>query len=157
LNTYEETKPNTSLLNPNNKRAKMMASTFFFVRVARKYVRINYADVIYMESVANYIKIHTENGCHLTLLTVKELVDLLPPGDFCRINRGIIIPVNRITAYDHYEVMLGKISFTFGKGYKKFLQEKVVVFEVKKEDLNDGLPVEPLSEKPVKKSVCRRG
>jgi DNA-binding LytR/AlgR family response regulator len=98
---------------------------YFFIRVDKKYIRINYKDLLYVESVGNYVKIFTENGIFLTPLTIKELEKMLPFELFCRVNRGTIIAIDRIVCFDRESVTLKNARFSFSDKYRKALEGKI--------------------------------
>lgn len=104
----------------------------FFIRIDRKYIQIQFSEILYMESVHNYIKIHIDSGSHLTWLTMKQLVSELPEEEFAAVSRGVLVPVARIACFDRDGVMLkgeGNIHLSFGYGYKKKLEEKIRIIE----------------------------
>jgi len=103
----------------------MPAQPFFFIRVGRKHVKLTYSEVVYIESLANYVKIHTETSPYLTPMTMKQLIRLLPPEMFCRVNRSIIVPINRIISFDKDGIILKGMKFAFGEGYKKELEARI--------------------------------
>jgi two-component system LytT family response regulator len=98
---------------------------YFFIRVDKKYIRINYKDLLYVESVGNYVKLFTENGIFLTPLTIKELEKMLPFELFCRVNRGTIIAIDRIVCFDRESVTLKNARFSFSDKYRKALEGKI--------------------------------
>ena len=98
---------------------------FFFIRVDKKYIRINYKDLLYVESVGNYVKLFTECGIFLTPLTIKELEKMLPFELFCRVNRGTIIAIDRIVCFDRESVTLKNARFSFSDKYRKALEGKI--------------------------------
>jgi DNA-binding LytR/AlgR family response regulator len=98
---------------------------YFFIRIDKKYIRINYTDLLYVESVGNYVKIFTETGTYLTPLTIKELEKTLPIDCFCRINRGTIVAISRIISFDRDCVLLKNARFSFSDKYRKLLEAKI--------------------------------
>lgn len=98
---------------------------YFFIRVDKKYIRINYKDLLYLESVGNYVKLFTDNGIFLTALTMKELERILPADSFCRVNRGTIVSLERIISFDRESVNLKSMKFSFSDKYRKVLETKV--------------------------------
>ncbi|HTD92368.1 MAG TPA: LytTR family DNA-binding domain-containing protein [Chitinophagaceae bacterium] len=100
---------------------------YFFIRRDKKYVRVNYKDVVYIESVGNYVKIVMEKGILLTIATLKELDSLLPPASFCRINRGCIVAVDRIVCFTKETVQLKNIELPLTNRCRKTLESRVTI------------------------------
>jgi DNA-binding LytR/AlgR family response regulator len=98
---------------------------YFFIRVDKKYIRINYKDLSYIESVGNYVKLFTDTGVFLSTLTIKELEKVLPVDAFCRINRGTIVAIDRITSFDRDNVILKNATFSFSDKYRRILEGKI--------------------------------
>jgi DNA-binding LytR/AlgR family response regulator len=110
---------------PFNKTTAMQV--YFFIRVGKKYVRVNYRDILYLESTGNYVKLVTDAGSFLTALTIKELEKILPFEMFCRVNRGTIVSIDRVTSFDREHVILKNFSFSFSDKYRKMLEGKVKI------------------------------
>lgn len=98
---------------------------YFFIRIDKKHIRINYADLLYMESVGNYVKLFTESGTFLTPLTIKELERVLPVDSFSRINRGTIVAIGRIISFDRNCVVLKNARLSLSDKYRKMLESKI--------------------------------
>lgn len=93
---------------------------YFFIRTDRQYTRIDYAEVQYFESAANFIKIHTDTQLYMTYHSLRELEEKLPPSLFCRINRAVMVPIARIRSFDRRWVRLEGIEFPVTeRGYQE--------------------------------------
>jgi DNA-binding LytR/AlgR family response regulator len=95
---------------------------FIFLNVQKKKVKILFADIIYIESQREYIKVVTAKGEYLTKMGTHEIEMLLPGQHFKRIHRSYIISVNRIEAYNAEMVELGGVSIPIGRGYREVLE-----------------------------------
>ena len=74
------------------------AADFIFVKADKKLVKINFADILYIEGLKDYVIIKTETGRVITLHTMKALEEKLPSNLFRRIHRSFIVQVGRIDA-----------------------------------------------------------
>lgn len=88
-------------------------------------MKINLYEIVYIESLANYIKIFTDVGTYLTPMTMKQCIRMLPDHLFSRINRGTIVPIHRILSFDKDGVTLEGKKFSFGEGCKKELEARI--------------------------------
>lgn len=80
---------------------------YFFVRSEYKMLKIYFADVTYMEGLEDYIKIHLLNERPLlTLMTMKAMLEKLPPERFKRIHRSYIIAVDKVKTITGKKVVL---------------------------------------------------
>lgn len=97
---------------------KPEAAPFIFVRSEYKMVRIALDDILYIESLEDYIKIHLENSRPiLTLLTLKAMLDLVPKASFIRIHRSYIVPLAKIQTLHHKKVKIGTEQLPVGESY----------------------------------------
>ena len=71
---------------------------FIFVKADKKLVKVNYADIIYIEGLKDYVIIRMENSRVITLQTMKSLEEKLPQNIFKRIHRSYIVNVDKIEA-----------------------------------------------------------
>ncbi|PST84734.1 DNA-binding response regulator [Pedobacter yulinensis] len=78
-----------------------------FVYVEYKLLKIELAHVTYMESLEDYIKIHFDNGpTVMTLMSMKKMLERLPPDQFRRIHRSFIVPVAKVRAINNRKAEL---------------------------------------------------
>jgi two-component system, LytTR family, response regulator len=94
---------------------------FVFVRTEtrNKIIRILLRDIEYIEGMGNYVSIYTTSSRIVTLLTIKELEEKLPPGRFVRIHNSYVVPVNKITVVEGNQLNIGKHRLPIGDIYKK--------------------------------------
>ena len=88
---------------------------FMFVKADKKLVKVNYADVLYIEGLKDYVIIRLEDSRLITLQTMKSLEVKLPAATFQRIHRSYIVNVDRIDAVE------GNIVEVTEKGKTKIL------------------------------------
>jgi two-component system, LytTR family, response regulator len=82
---------------------------FIFVKTEHKgkIQKINFADIVYIEGMKNYVTICTTKGDRiLTYIGIGELEESLPAKDFIRVHRSYIIAINAIEAIDGNEVIM---------------------------------------------------
>ncbi|RYY65016.1 MAG: response regulator transcription factor [Chitinophagaceae bacterium] len=89
-----------------------------FLSIQKKKVKVPFADILYVESQREYVRVVTQRGEYLTKMSTHELEALLPPARFRRIHRSFIVAVDRIDAYTAEEVEVGGVSIPVGRGYR---------------------------------------
>lgn len=90
-----------------------------YLNIDRRKVRINFDDIMYVESSREYVKIHSSKGVYLSKMTTNELEQQLPKALFRRIHRSFIIAVSKVEAYSKEYVEIGGNRIPVGGGYKK--------------------------------------
>lgn len=71
---------------------------YIFVKADKKLVKVNYADIIYIEGLKDYVIIRMDKSRIITLQTMKSLEEKLPEQSFKRIHRSYIVNINMINA-----------------------------------------------------------
>ncbi len=94
------------------------SKSYIFVNVNKKYVKILFEDICYVESLKDYIKIHLGDEEVLTKEKISDFEDKLP-ANFKRIHRSFIVNKEKITAFTAQDVEIGKQEIPIGISYKR--------------------------------------
>lgn len=88
-------------------------------------IKIKLSEIEYIESMEDYIKIHTTTNPKpiLTLMTLKKVVEKLPADQFKRIHRSFIIAVNKIKSIQGRKVKLISAELPISDSYSSFIKE----------------------------------
>lgn len=97
-------------------------STYLFVKADGKQVKINFSDLIYIEGLKDYIRIHTKTEKILVLETMKSFEEKLP-NHFKRIHRSYIINLDFLTSIDGNSVYLNQKILPIGETYRKEMKD----------------------------------
>ena len=99
-------------------------SEFFFVKTNRKMVKVNYAEILFVESYGEYVKIYTHEDIILALQRTSFMEQMLPTTDFCRIHRSHIVNMNHIKEIDGHTIIIEDHRLVISKRMKEaFLQQ----------------------------------
>jgi len=83
------------------------------------------ADMLYLESLENYVKITTLTKVYVTRMTLKEAEERLPKPAFVRISRSHIVNTARIEKLGPDDVRIGGRELRIGKVYKRYVSEQM--------------------------------
>ncbi len=100
----------------------------FFIKENYDYIKIPYADVIYIESMGNFSRLHTvQNKKHITLVSLKNVEAHLSTQNFMRIHKQYIINLKHIESVSSNGdvVLTGGHSIPLSNNYKSSLMEIV--------------------------------
>lgn len=97
-----------------------------FVKSGYETVKIPIRDILYIEALKDYIKIFTKKEKHLSLLSMKTVLEMLPVGEFIRVHRSFIIPLKKITKYSGKNVFINRTKIPIGDSFKQQFQEAVI-------------------------------
>jgi DNA-binding LytR/AlgR family response regulator len=101
--------------------ADSSSNSFAFFNVNKNMVKVMFNEVLYVESMREYIYIHTVKGKVITKMGIGEIEKKLSDG-FLRIHRSFLVNKEKISSYNAEEVLLDKISLPIGPNYKKFVE-----------------------------------
>jgi len=92
---------------------------FIFVRSERKMVKIDFNDIIYIESYSDYLKIHLEKQTIITRETISSTEAKLPKSLFLRIHRSYIIAIKALTSFTNEHITIQNKALPISRTYKK--------------------------------------
>lgn len=97
-----------------------------FVKEDYKLVKINHADIFYIQGMKDYVRIYTTSKEIITHITMKRLEDLLPKDHFFRTHKSFIIRLSAIkTIYGNMIEMTNKAQVPIGLQYREQLMTRV--------------------------------
>ncbi|HTL07175.1 MAG TPA: LytTR family DNA-binding domain-containing protein [Chitinophagaceae bacterium] len=94
---------------------------YLFFNVSKKKVKIYVEDILYIESLKEYIKIVTPGKSIVTKFQLNQLEELLAKGQFIRIHRSFIVAKSRVDAFSATEVEVAGKEIPIGRSYKEFV------------------------------------
>jgi len=95
--------------------------SFIYVKSEKKNVKILLKDILFIESLKDYIKIHTIDKTIVTQVPISTIEQRLP-DNFLRIHRSFIVAKDKITAYTQHDLEIGKFQIPIGRNYKAIVQ-----------------------------------
>jgi two-component system, LytTR family, response regulator len=98
-------------------------NSFAFFNVNKTMVKVLFDEVLYVESMREYIYIHTPKGKVITKMGIGEIEKNLKEG-FLRIHRSFLVNKEKITSYNAEEVFIDKISLPIGPNFKKYVESE---------------------------------
>jgi DNA-binding LytR/AlgR family response regulator len=90
-------------------------SDYFFVKTNRKMVKVRYADLLFVESFGEYVKLYTEDDILLALQTTSYMEGMLPADRFMRVHRSHIVNVDHVEEVEGNMLKVGTHSLTVSK------------------------------------------
>lgn len=94
------------------------SDTFLYLRVERKMVKVNVADIYWIESLKDYVKVVLKDKILISKQKISLLEELLPEEKFMRIHRSFIVATGKIESYHAYSVELLGMELPIGRNYK---------------------------------------
>ena len=118
----------------NTRREMMLTNSkyvnngkFIFVKSEYKVVRINFDDILYIESMREYVRFHLQNGdTIMSLLSIKRIGFYLPEDRFLRVHRSYIVNLEKIVCVERLRVVFENgasvpISDQFKESFQNYI------------------------------------
>ncbi|MEM7084923.1 MAG: LytTR family DNA-binding domain-containing protein [Bacteroidota bacterium] len=96
---------------------EIIANDHIYVNVNKKFVKIKFVDIQYIESIKDYIRIHLPAQSIVTKDAISNFEDKLP-SQFLRIHRSFIVNTVKVTAFTKVDVEIGDKEIPIGSSYK---------------------------------------
>lgn len=97
------------------------ARTYFFFNVSKKRVKVYLDEMLYIESLKEYIRITTKGKTILTKFQLGQIEELLARNNFLRIHRSFIVAKDKIDAFTATDVEVGGKLIPIGRSYKELV------------------------------------
>ncbi|HMQ46137.1 MAG TPA: LytTR family DNA-binding domain-containing protein [Saprospiraceae bacterium] len=101
------------------------APTYFFVKSDYKIVKVVFDEILFIEALQKYVRIHTAMERVVTLLSMSQLEAVLPKGQFHRIHRSYILNLEKIKSIEGNQVNVGQHQLPVSKGQRDSFLERV--------------------------------
>ncbi|MBW4359594.1 LytR/AlgR family response regulator transcription factor [Flavobacterium taihuense] len=99
---------------------------FMFVRAEYENVKLNFADILFIEGLKDYVKIYTtDNKYTLTLISLIKLENLLSTKGFARVHRSYIINIKHVKSIQKNKVLIAEKRIPISESYKTSFFEKI--------------------------------
>ena len=93
-----------------------------FFNVSKKKVKVYLDEILYVESLKEYIRIVTASNSILTKYQLGEIEEILTKNNFLRIHRSFIVAKDKIDAYTATDVEINNKQIPIGRSYKDIVQ-----------------------------------
>ncbi len=98
---------------------------YHFFNVDKKQVKVFVDDILYIESLKDYVRIHTRARKFITKFQIGEMEKILIQENFIRIHKSYIVNSNMISSYNAQEIEIDDISLPLGRSYKEMVERKL--------------------------------
>ncbi|RFZ84298.1 DNA-binding response regulator [Mucilaginibacter terrenus] len=98
---------------------------FIFLKVDRRLVKVDHADIVYVEGYGDYLKVHTKSQTHITYMTFGKLEQLLPGTKFIRIHRSVMVNAAYIEFAEGNYLRVNGHDLPIGSSYRDKVFQKL--------------------------------
>lgn len=112
--------------NTSNVDQSLQQEPHIFLKVNKKLLKVNLNDILYIESLKDYIKVITTIGDHVVHKSLSAITEELPQSNFIRIHRSYSISINKIVALEGNTVEIAGRKIPIGRNYLKQTKERIL-------------------------------
>ena len=98
---------------------------FIFIKSDYKTIRIQLDDILFIEGLKDYVKLHTADKPVLSLLSLRTLEQGLPAHRFVRVHRSYIVALDKIDVIEKSRIKIGQHSITISEMYRDAFLKKI--------------------------------
>lgn len=96
----------------------IVAAEYFFVKAERRYFKVNYSDILFIEGLKDYVILQLNDQRIITRMSLKAIFDLLPKSLFLRVNKSYIVNTNYIESFDNNDIFIKSYEIAIGNSYR---------------------------------------
>ena len=115
---------NTDTSKASSSLMEFASPTHIYVNANKKHIKVNFEEILYVESIKDYVRIHTAENSIMTKDKISEFEKKLSI-DFLRIHRSFIVNTKKITAFTAQDVEIGEREIPIGGSYKELVYKRL--------------------------------
>lgn len=113
------------LLTDEKENIENVESEFMFVKSERRFFKVNFKDILFIEGLKDYVIIQLPDQRIITKTSMKAIHELLPQI-FLRVNRSYIVNTQQIASFDNNDIYIDKYEIAIGNNYRDIFFEEFV-------------------------------
>ncbi|MFK7971171.1 MAG: LytR/AlgR family response regulator transcription factor [Bacteroidia bacterium] len=97
----------------------------FFIRKNGKMEKVNVHEILYVESMREYVSIHVADRRFVVHQTMRGMEEKLPPPDFMRVHRSFLVSMNHLDTVQGNTIKIGDKEIPIGGSYRQAFFERI--------------------------------
>ncbi len=93
--------------------------TFFFIKTENRFEKVFFSDVLFIEGMRDYRKIHTTQKKIMTLQTFGDLEKEIPENIICRVHKSYMVAIDKIDSVEKDRIYIQNVVIPVSETYKK--------------------------------------
>lgn len=112
---------------PETTDAMQQKGAFHFFNVDKRQVKVFLDDILYIESLKDYVKIHTAQQTLVTKLQIGEFESLIASPNMLRVHKSYIVNLDKVTAYSASQLEINTHEIPIGRTYKELIMKQLKI------------------------------
>ncbi|GAA4154783.1 LytTR family DNA-binding domain-containing protein [Chryseobacterium ginsenosidimutans] len=93
-------------------------SDFLFIKADRRYYKINFSEIKFIEGLKDYVVIHTQTQKLITAMNLKTIHQKIPANIFLRVSKSYVVNIHFIDSFDNHNIYIVDAEIPLGEVYK---------------------------------------
>lgn len=111
-----------------HQRSEEKKIDFIFVKTENRLEKVMINEILYIEGMRDYLRIHTTHKKIMTLQSFTELEQLIPSSLVCRVHKSYMVAINKIESIERNRIKIGDqyipVSDTYKEGFLQLISQK---------------------------------
>ena len=122
------------LLSANTQKSSVEGITpeHMFVKSDRRYFKIQFKDILFIEGLKDYVVIQTTEQKVITHMNLTTIGKQLPGTDFLRVSKSYIVNTRHIASFDNNDIFIKTFEIPIGSSYRDIFFDEFVTKNVMK-------------------------
>lgn len=99
--------------------ASPAAEEYIFVRSDKQMHKLFVGDILFVESMENYLYIYTENGRLLVRSTLKHMQEMLPSDMFLKVHKSYLVQLAKVQRIEGNRLFIGSHAITIARNFRR--------------------------------------
>jgi DNA-binding LytR/AlgR family response regulator len=99
---------------------------YFFVKSNGKFERVAFSEILYVESMQNYVLIHLPGQKLIVYMTLAGLEAQLPPRRFMKVHKSFIVAIEQVKAIENNEIIVGQSRIPISRSLKDDVMKRIL-------------------------------
>ncbi|HWJ91412.1 MAG TPA: LytTR family DNA-binding domain-containing protein [Flavisolibacter sp.] len=101
----------------------------FYIKSSGKFVKLRYNDVLFVESLGDYVKYVTEDKSYVTHSTLKMVEEKMSNGPFMKVHRSFIVNLQKVKDIKYYTLAISGKTIPISKSLKAEVLKRLKIVE----------------------------
>ncbi|MEP2023804.1 MAG: LytTR family DNA-binding domain-containing protein [Reichenbachiella sp.] len=112
----------------SSEKQEINRQKFIYLKVEKRLEKVVLDDIVFVESLKNYIKVKTSEKEIVAYKSLTTIQDILPTDKFLRVHRSFIIGIAFVESFSPNQILLGTIKIPVGRTYKEEVKKRLGYF-----------------------------
>lgn len=91
---------------------------FLFIKADRRFYKINFSDIKFIEALKDYVVIYTTRQKLITAMNLKTIHQKIPANIFLRVSKSFVVNTNHVESFDNHSIYIEEVEISLGAVYK---------------------------------------